>query len=45
VYHPNPAGTRWEAADIAAAVVVFAVSDDAGWVTGTTMEVNGGMTF
>jgi len=30
--------------DIAAAVA-YAVSEDAGWVTGTTLDVAGGMTF
>lgn len=30
--------------DIAAAVA-FAVSDDAGWITGTTIDVSGGMVF
>lgn len=37
-----PMGRMGEAADVAAAVTYLA-SDEAGWVTGMTMHVNGGM--
>lgn len=37
-----PLGRMGKPADIAAAVV-YLVSDEAGWVTGSTMHVNGGM--
>jgi 3-oxoacyl-[acyl-carrier protein] reductase len=37
-----PLGRMGQPADIAAAVVYLA-SDEAGWVTGATLHVNGGM--
>ncbi len=37
-----PLGRLGQPADIAAAVVYLA-SDEAGWVTGATLHVNGGM--
>ena len=37
-----PMGRMGEAADVAAAVAYLA-SDEAGWTTGMTMHVNGGM--
>jgi 3-oxoacyl-[acyl-carrier protein] reductase len=37
-----PLARMGEAKDVAAAVVYLA-SDEAGWVTGTTIHVNGGM--
>lgn len=40
----TPLGRVGKPADIAAAAA-FAVSHDAGWVTGTTIEVSGGMIF
>ena len=40
----TPLGRVGQPADIAAAVA-FAVSADAGWVTGTTIDVSGGMVF
>ncbi|MBC8055236.1 MAG: glucose 1-dehydrogenase [Rhizobiales bacterium] len=40
----TPLGRVGMPADIAAAVS-FAVSDDAGWMTGTTIDVSGGMVF
>lgn len=40
----TPLGRVGMPADIAAAVA-FAVSSDAGWVTGTTIDVAGGMVF
>ncbi|GGM20012.1 SDR family NAD(P)-dependent oxidoreductase [Pseudomonas asuensis] len=40
----TPLGRVGKPKDIAAAVV-YAVSDDAGWVTGTTIDVAGGMIF
>ena len=40
----TPLGRVGMPADIAAAVA-FAVSDDAGWITGTTVDVSGGMVF
>jgi 3-oxoacyl-[acyl-carrier protein] reductase len=40
----TPLGRVGQPADIAAAVA-FAVSADAGWVTGTTLDVAGGMVF
>lgn len=40
----TPLGRIGQPADIAAAVA-YAVSDDAGWITGTTIDVAGGMVF
>ncbi|WP_186528729.1 SDR family NAD(P)-dependent oxidoreductase [Pseudomonas khorasanensis] len=40
----TPLGRVGKPNDIAAAVA-YAVSEDAGWVTGTTLDVAGGMTF
>ncbi|MCF5651442.1 glucose 1-dehydrogenase [Pseudomonas syringae] len=40
----TPLGRVGKPQDIAAAVA-YAVSEDAGWVTGTTLDVAGGMTF
>ena len=40
----TPLGRVGQPSDIAAAVS-YAVSDDAGWVTGTTIDVAGGMVF
>ncbi|MFE8646968.1 SDR family NAD(P)-dependent oxidoreductase [Sphingomonas sp. NCPPB 2930] len=40
----TPLGRVGMPADIAA-TVAFAVSDDAGWITGTTVDVSGGMVF
>ena len=40
----TPLGRAGQPADIAAAVA-FAVSPDAGWVTGSTIDVAGGMVF
>lgn len=40
----TPLGRVGKPKDIAAAVA-YAVSEDAGWVTGTTLNVAGGMTF
>ena len=40
----TPLGRVGQPADIASAVA-FAVSADAGWVTGTTIDVSGGMVF
>lgn len=40
----TPLGRVGKPEDIAAAVA-YAVSEDAGWVTGTTLDVAGGMTF
>ncbi|AMM24698.1 SDR family NAD(P)-dependent oxidoreductase [Variovorax sp. PAMC 28711] len=40
----TPLGRVGMPMDIAAAVA-FAVSDDAGWITGTTIDVSGGMVF
>jgi len=40
----TPMGRVGKPQDIAAAVA-YAVSEDAGWVTGTTLDVAGGMTF
>lgn len=40
----TPLGRAGKPADIAAAVS-FAVSDDAGWVTGSTIDVAGGLVF
>ncbi|MES2742486.1 MAG: glucose 1-dehydrogenase [Pseudomonadota bacterium] len=40
----TPLGRVGQPSDIAAAVA-FAVSDDAGWVTGRTIDVSGGMVF
>ena len=40
----TPLGRVGMPSDIAAAVA-FAVSNDAGWVTGTTIDVAGGMVF
>ena len=40
----TPLGRVGMPGDIAAAVS-FAVSDDAGWITGTTIDVSGGMVF
>ncbi|MES2401745.1 MAG: glucose 1-dehydrogenase [Pseudomonadota bacterium] len=40
----TPLGRVGQPADIAAAVS-WAVSDDAAWVTGTTLDVSGGMVF
>jgi 3-oxoacyl-[acyl-carrier protein] reductase len=37
-----PLGRMGQPADVAAAVVYLA-SDEAGWVTGSTVHVNGGM--
>jgi 3-oxoacyl-[acyl-carrier protein] reductase len=37
-----PLGQMGKPADVAAAVVYLA-SDEAGWVTGATLHVNGGM--
>jgi 3-oxoacyl-[acyl-carrier protein] reductase len=37
-----PLGRLGQPADVAAAVL-YLVSDEAGWVTGTTLHVNGGM--
>ena len=39
-----PLGRLGQPADVAAAVV-YLVSDEAGWVTGTTLHVNGGVTM
>lgn len=40
----TPPGRVGKPADIAS-TVAYAVSDDAGWVTGTTLDVAGGMVF
>ena len=40
----TPLGRIGQPADIAAAVA-YAVSEDAGWITGTTIDVAGGMVF
>jgi 3-oxoacyl-[acyl-carrier protein] reductase len=40
----TPLGRVGKPEDIAAAVA-YAVSEDAGWVTATTLDVAGGMTF
>jgi 3-oxoacyl-[acyl-carrier protein] reductase len=40
----TPLGRVGQPSDIAAAVA-FAVSADAGWITGTTIDVSGGMVF
>jgi 3-oxoacyl-[acyl-carrier protein] reductase len=40
----TPLGRVGKPADIASAVA-YAVSDDAGWVTGSTIDVAGGMVF
>jgi len=40
----TPLGRVGQPRDIAAAVS-FAVSDDAAWVTGSTIDVAGGMVF
>ena len=40
----TPLGRVGQPSDIAAAVS-YAVSEDAGWVTGTTIDVAGGMVF
>jgi 3-oxoacyl-[acyl-carrier protein] reductase len=40
----TPLGRVGHPADIAAAVA-YAVSDDAAWVTGSTIDVAGGMVF
>lgn len=40
----TPLGRIGQPADIAAAVA-YAVSEDAGWITGTTIDVSGGLVF
>ena len=40
----TPLGRIGQPKDIAAAVS-FAVSDDAGWITGETIQVGGGLLF
>ncbi len=42
VAHSTPLGRQGQPADIAAAVA-FLCSDDASWITGQTLNVNGGM--